>query len=71
MSSRRWPCLEDIAMRLKVVIHEAGEGGRCATEGDTFEELLANLYETIEGCLSVDVAHVKTGARDRVMDIAI
>ena len=69
-----------MAMRLKAVIHEADEGGLwaevpaipgCATEGDTFEELLANLYEAIEGCLSVDVAHVKTGAHDRVMDIAI
>ena len=67
-------------MRLKVVIHEADEGALwaevpaiagCATQGDTFEELLADLYEAIEGCLSVDVAHVKTGTRDRVMDIAI
>jgi len=67
-------------MRLKVVVHESDEGELraevpaipgCATEGDTFEELLANLYEAIEGYLCVDVAHVKTGARDRVMDIAI
>ena len=45
-------------MRLKVVVHEADEGGLwaeipaipgCATEGDTFEELLTNLYEAIEG----------------------
>jgi predicted RNase H-like HicB family nuclease len=68
------------AMRLKVVVHEAEEGGfwaevpaipGCATEGETFEDLLTNLYEAIEGCLSVDVTHVKTGARDRIMDIAI
>ena len=67
-------------MRLKVVVHEADEGGfwaevpaipGCATEGETFEALLANIYEAVEGCLSVDVADVKTGARDRVMDIAI
>jgi len=59
-------------MRLKVVVHEADEGGfwaevpaipGCATEGETFEELLTNLYEAAEGCLSVDVTHVKTGAR--------
>ena len=51
-------------MKLKVVIHEAEEGGfwaevpaipGCATQGDTFDELLTNLYEAIEGCLSVDV----------------
>ncbi len=50
-------------MKLKVVIHEAEEGGYwaevpsivgCATQGDTFEELLENIYEAIEGCLSVD-----------------
>ncbi|PYS83768.1 MAG: type II toxin-antitoxin system HicB family antitoxin, partial [Acidobacteria bacterium] len=25
----------------------------CATQGETFEELLQNLYEAVEGCLSV------------------
>jgi predicted RNase H-like HicB family nuclease len=52
-------------MKLQVIVHEAEEGGYwaevpaipgCATEGDTWEELLANLYEAIEGCLSVDLA---------------
>jgi predicted RNase H-like HicB family nuclease len=51
-------------MKLKVVIHEAEEGGYwaevpsiqgCATQGETFEELLANLYEAVEACLSVDL----------------
>ena len=41
-------------MRLKVVIHKAKEGGYwaevpsipgCATQGDTFEKLLHNIYE--------------------------
>lgn len=50
-------------MKLKVVIHEAEEGGYwakvpaisgCATQGDSFEELLGNLCEAVEGCLSVD-----------------
>lgn len=54
-------------MRLKVVVHEADEGGfwaevpaipGCATEGETFEALLANIHEAVEGCLSVDVAEV-------------
>ena len=52
-------------MKLKVVIHKAEEGGYwaevpslagCATQGDTFEELLENIYEAIEGYLSVDVS---------------
>jgi predicted RNase H-like HicB family nuclease len=51
-------------MKLKIVIHDAEEGGYwaevpsiagCATQGETFEELLENIYEAIEGCLSVDV----------------
>lgn len=48
-------------MKLKVIVHEAEEGGfwaevpaipGCATQGETFEESLQNLYEAIEGCLS-------------------
>ena len=67
-------------MRLKVVVHEAEEGGfwaevpaipGCATQGDTFEELIENLYEAVEGCLSVDVEPPQAGEHDRVMDIAI
>jgi predicted RNase H-like HicB family nuclease len=61
-------------MKLKVIVHEAEEGGYwaevpaipgCATEGDTFEELLQNLYEAAEGCLSVDVEDVEQVARER------
>ena len=52
-------------MKLKIIIHKAEEGGYwaevpaivgCATQGETFEELLENIYEAVEGCLSVDVA---------------
>jgi predicted RNase H-like HicB family nuclease len=51
-------------VKIKVVIHEAEEGGfwaevpaipGCATQGDTFEVLLKNLYDAIEGCLSMAV----------------
>jgi predicted RNase H-like HicB family nuclease len=51
---------EDPAMRIKVVITDAEEGGYtaevpalpgCVTEGDTREELLANLREALEGVL--------------------
>jgi len=67
-------------MKLKVVVHEAEEGGYwaevpaipgCATEGETFQELLKNLYEAIEGCLSVDVSAAKRTPRDQVLEIAI
>jgi predicted RNase H-like HicB family nuclease len=48
-------------MKIKVVVHEAEEGGfwaeipvipGSATQGDSMEELLQNLREAIEGCLS-------------------
>ena len=67
-------------MKVKVVVHEAEEGGYwaevpaipgCATQGETFEELLQNLYEAVEGCLSVDVKAPKTTGKDRVLEIAI
>ena len=67
-------------MKVKVLVHEAEEGGfwaevpsipGCATQGETFEELLKNLYEAIEGCLSVDVQKIKIGKSDRLMEIAV
>lgn len=68
-------------MRLKVVVHEAEEGGYwaevpaisgCATQGDTFEELLANLYEAVEGCLAVDLdPGTELAEPGRVIEIAV
>jgi predicted RNase H-like HicB family nuclease len=67
-------------MKLKVIVHEAEEGGYwaevpaipgCATEGDTFEELLKNLYEAVEGCLSVDLDSAQIDPKDRVLEIAV
>jgi len=67
-------------MRIKVIVHEAEEGGYwaevpaipgCATQGETFEELLQNLYEAIEGCLSVDIEPPEATDRDRILEIAI
>jgi predicted RNase H-like HicB family nuclease len=67
-------------MKLKVVIHEAEEGGYwaevpsipgCATKGETFEELLRNLYEVIEGCLSVDMPPDRATALGRMIEIAV
>ena len=67
-------------MKLKVIVHDAEEGGYwaevpailgCVTQGDTFEELLANLYDAIEGCLSVDLEDVPVQGNDRVFEIAV
>ena len=67
-------------MKLKIIVHEAEEGGYwaevpsipgCATQGETFEELLQNLYDAVEGCLSVDVTSTEITDRDRVLEIAV
>ena len=67
-------------MKIKVIVHEAEEGGLwaevpaipgCATQGETFEELLRNLYEAVEGCLSVDVSPAQIAGNDRVLEIAV
>ena len=67
-------------MKLKVIVHEEEDGGfwaevpsipGCAAEGATFEELLQNLYEAIEGCLLVDMKEHIITAKDRVLENAI
>ena len=67
-------------MKIKVIIHEAEEGGfwaevpaipGCATQGETMDELLEYLQEAIEGCLSVDIDEPEIGGKDKVLEIAI
>ena len=50
-------------MEIEVIVHPAEEGGfwaavpaipGCATQGETLEELLQNLYEAVEGCRSIE-----------------
>ena len=67
-------------MKIKVIIHQAEEGGYwaevpsiigCATQGETFESLLKNLYEAVEACLSIDIEDIELTDSDKVMEIAI
>ena len=67
-------------MKIKVIVHEAEEGGYwaevpaipgCATQGETFEELLSNLYEAVEACLSVDVEDIEVTPPDKILEIAV
>ncbi|MCX5718862.1 MAG: type II toxin-antitoxin system HicB family antitoxin [Nitrospirae bacterium] len=63
-------------MKIKVVVRKAEEGGfwaevpsipGCFTQGDTWEELLKNIYEAIEACLSVDTKeNIKAGRKERI-----
>ncbi len=68
-------------MKIKAVVHEAEEGGfwaevpalpGCVTpgrdQGRTHEEV---LHEAIEGYLSVDVAELKQGGKESILEIAI
>ncbi|UCD85477.1 MAG: type II toxin-antitoxin system HicB family antitoxin [Deltaproteobacteria bacterium] len=67
-------------MKLKVIIHKAEEGGYwaevpaipgCATQGETFEELLGNIYEAVEACLSVDTKDIKLTEQDKILEVAV
>ncbi len=67
-------------MKIKVVVHEAEEGcywaevpalPGCATQGETMDDLMRNLHEAIEGCLSGDVAEPKPGGKERILEIAL
>ncbi len=67
-------------MKLKVIIHEAEEGGYwaevpaiagCVTQGETLDELLKNIHAAVEGCLAVDIQNVAISSKDKVVEIAI
>ncbi|MBC8465629.1 type II toxin-antitoxin system HicB family antitoxin [bacterium] len=67
-------------MKIKVIIHEAEEGGYwaevpaipgCVTQGETIEDLQKNILEAVEGCLSVDVREIEIKDKDRIMDMVV
>lgn len=67
-------------MKLKVIVHRAEEGGYwaevpaipgCVTQGETFEELLSNIYEAVEACLSIDIKDIKLSEKDEVLEVAV
>ena len=67
-------------MKIKVVVHQAEEGGYwaevpaipgCASQGESIDELLANIREAVEGCLSADVPNTPATGSDQVLEIAV
>ena len=63
-----------------MIVHKAEEGGfwaevpsipGCATQGETMEEVEANIREAIEGCLSVDVEKPVLQMDDQVIELAL
>jgi len=67
-------------MKLKIIVHEAEEGGYwaevpaipgCVSQAETHDELLRNIHEAVIGCLSVDLKHIEMSKKDRVLEIAV
>ncbi len=66
-------------MTLKAIIHEAEEGGfwaevpalpGCVTQGETREELEANLREAVEGWLEAGEAIIEIGS-EAIFEVAV
>lgn len=67
-------------VKLKIILHEAEEGGYwaevpsikgCVSQGETLDDLIENISEAVEGCLSVDISDCDVGEKDTVMEIAV
>jgi predicted RNase H-like HicB family nuclease len=67
-------------VKLKIILHEAEEGGYwaevpsikgCVSQGETLDALIESISEAVEGCLSVDISDLDIGEKDTVMEIAV
>ncbi|HYX16624.1 MAG TPA: type II toxin-antitoxin system HicB family antitoxin [Nostoc sp.] len=67
-------------MKIRAIIHPAEEGGYwaevpalpvCITEGDTIEEVMANLKDAIEGWLEVANSRNAIESTDQIVEIAV
>jgi len=67
-------------MKMKIVLHEAEEGGYwaevpslpgCATQGESIEELISNLYEAVEGYLEAREEDITIDRNSRILEIAV
>ena len=67
-------------MKIRAIVHPAEEGGYwaevpalpgCVTEGDTMEEVVANLQDAIEGWLDVANSRHAIESTDQVVEIAV
>lgn len=79
------PCFRERArypdgMNIKIIVHDAEEGGfwaevpalpGCASQGDTMDEVIANVREAIAGWLTVDVRPLPADAPERVLDLVL
>ncbi len=65
-------------MKLKVLVHPAEEGGYwaevpalpgCVSEGETLDEVLANIREAAEGWLEVAEERTPTDSQAQVVEV--
>jgi predicted RNase H-like HicB family nuclease len=65
---------------LKVLIHTADEGGfwaevpalpGCVSQGETVDEVRANIREAIEGWLLAEDSAVQAKAADQIIEVAV
>jgi predicted RNase H-like HicB family nuclease len=67
-------------MKIRAIIHPAEEGGYwaevpalpgCITEGDTMEEVMANLKDAMVGWLDVANSREAIASTDKSVEIAV
>jgi predicted RNase H-like HicB family nuclease len=67
-------------MKIKIVVHDAEEGGYwaevpaipgCVSQGETTDELMRNLREAIEGCLSIEVSPPTPGGDEQMLELTV
>jgi predicted RNase H-like HicB family nuclease len=65
---------------LKVLIHAADEGGfwaevpalpGCVSQGETVDEVRANVREAIEGWLLAEDSAIQAQAADQIIEVAV
>ena len=67
-------------MKLSVLVHPAEEGGYwaeipalsgCVSEGETYEETMANILEAAEGWLAVAIEQMPTEDKVQIAEIEL
>jgi predicted RNase H-like HicB family nuclease len=69
-----------LSVTLKVLIHSAKEGGfwaevpalpGCVSQGQTIDEVRANVRQAIEGWLLAEDAALPSDAADQIIEVAV
>jgi predicted RNase H-like HicB family nuclease len=69
----------EFMMKIKTIIHKEEEGfwaevpaiPGCVTQGDSMDELIANLHEAIEGCLQVEIEDYTENENSEILELAV